>query len=234
MKTSNKILVGTGLLFITLILIIMIIIRLILGTLPESGESYYDLGPEITTNYNFSDFKKIEINDNWSVTIRQGNQFGVEVTVPQSIAEKVEVEVVGDRLTFTNDSFMRRRGRLEALVTMPSIDGITSEDVAQFDLDDFTCDRLQIKLDGACKVRARNNVITNLDLKCTGATHADLAESVITNANVRVTGASHIELNMNGGDLTGVASGAAKIVYYGTVNTEKIRSSGAVSIRHRD
>ncbi|MCK9484386.1 MAG: DUF2807 domain-containing protein [Candidatus Marinimicrobia bacterium] len=234
MKTSNKILVGSGLLLATLILIFMIIVRIMLGVSPRFDDSYDITEPDVITNYHFSDFKNVEVRDNWTVSIRQGEQFSIEVTAPQSVQEKARIEVVGDRLIFENDRFIHPRGKLEALVIMPRIENVTSADAVKVKLDDFTCDRLQIKLDGACKVRARNNVITDLDLKGTGATRADLVESVITNANLQVSGAGRVELNMQGGELTGTASGAVKIIYYGSVSAEKIRTSGAVSIHHRD
>lgn len=234
MKTSNKILVGTGLLFATLIIILMIVGRFMLGVNPDRDDDYDDMERDVVTNYDFSGFKKIEIYDNWNVTIRQGDQFAVEVSMPGSVIEKAKIEVVGDRLIFKNRSFRYRKGELEAFVTMPTIESITSADATSIELDSFTCDQLKIKLDGACKIRARNNVIADLHLSCNGAARVDLAESVVKNAALQVNGAGFIEINMDGGELTGMASGAARIVYSGSVSSEKIKTFGAVSVKHRD
>ncbi|MFA4922286.1 MAG: DUF2807 domain-containing protein, partial [Candidatus Neomarinimicrobiota bacterium] len=145
MKTSNKILVGSGLLLATLILIFMIIVRIMLGVSPRFDDSYDITEPDVITNYHFSDFKNVEVRDNWTVSIRQGEQFSIEVTAPQSVQEKARIEVVGDRLIFENDRFIHPRGKLEALVIMPRIEKVISADAVRIELDDFTCDRLQIK-----------------------------------------------------------------------------------------
>jgi len=234
MKTSNKILVGTGLLFITVIFILMIIGRIMIGGYSERGDDYDNFESPVTTNYDLRDFKEVEINDNWRVTIRQGDQFAVEVIAPQSVLENIRVEVVDDRLVFENKKHVYRKDELEAVVTMPDIKVVASEDVAVVELEDFTCDELKIKIEGACKIRGYGNKISNLRLESEGASRVDLVDSSVKNAKIDVTGAGFIELNMDGGDLTGTASGAAKVVYYGTVSTEKIKTAGVVSVRHRD
>lgn len=231
MKTSNKILVGTGLLFVTVIFILMIVGRIMIGGNPERGDDYEN---RVTTNYDLRDFKEVEIHDNWSVTIRRGDRFAVEVNAPQSVLENTRVEVVDDRLVFENKRNAHQKGELEAIITMPGIEVITSEGAAMIEMEDFTCDELKIKVEGAGKIRGYGNKIANLRLESEGASRIDLVDSSVKNAKIDVTGAGFIELNMDGGDLTGTASGAAKIVYYGAVNTEKIKTAGVVSVRHRD
>ena len=234
MKTSNKILFGSGLLIVTLIVLLLIVSLILLNKSLTRDDSYDSLEQRVVTQYDLRDFKEIEINDNWTVTIRQGEKYAVEVSAPQHVLDRTRVEVTGGRLRFENHTRIRRKGDLEALITMPVIERISSADAALIEVEDFTCNQLKIKLDGASKLRGRGNVITDLYLNCNGAAQIDLYDSSIKNARLDVNGAGYIQLKMDGGELTGSAAGAAKIVYTGTVSAENVRTAGVVSVRHRD
>jgi len=234
MKNSNKILVGTGLLFVTIIFIILVVARLVLDTNIEEDNEYDDFEDIILESYDLNDFDKVEINDSWKVTIRQGEHYKIDVTAPKEVLERTRVEVIGDRLVLDTKNYLRWKDKPEANLTMPNIVEIAVEGAAMIDLEDFSCDELRMQVAGACKVHGEGNTINNLQLKSDGASNVDLTGSMVKNADLDINGAGSVELKMDGGELTGMASGAAKIVYYGLGSKENIKTNGVVSVRHRD
>jgi len=234
MKNSNRILVGTGLLFVMIIFILIVVVRLMFDNSIRQDSAYDDIENLISENYDLKNFDKVEIDNSWKVTIRQKEHYKVDVTAPKEVLERTRVVVLGDRLVLDTQNYLRWKDKPEANVTMPNIVAIAVEGAATIDLEGFSCNELRMQVAGACKVSGRDNKIENLYLRSDGASSVDLTDSRVRNADLDINGAGSVELKMDGGELTGMASGAAKIVYYGTVSKEKIMTNGMVSVRHRD
>jgi hypothetical protein len=76
-------------------------------------------------------FDAIEIRDSWSVELRRGNDWAVELSYPEDRGQSIDVEVRGTRLVLDVRDTPRRGwlwwghgDELEARITMPELTGI--------------------------------------------------------------------------------------------------------------
>jgi uncharacterized protein YpmB len=60
MKNSNKILVGTGLLFVMIIFILIVVVRLMFDNSIRQDSAYDDFENLISENYDLKNFDKVE------------------------------------------------------------------------------------------------------------------------------------------------------------------------------
>jgi len=233
MKNSNKILLTT--IIATLIIVTGLIIssRIMIKNIPDRPTKYSD-EDFISKTLDLADFNVIETNGIWEVEVHQGDKYSVTLYYPEPEADEINVYTWNNQIHLENDMrWQRQHTMFRAIITMPKLNGLKTEEGASVTFSDFNCDELDIKISGAAEIDARDSRIENLNLQCDGAADANFKDSKVVNAKVNINGASRITLTMAGGKLSGSAHGASSIVYYGDVSTQDIATAGAVSVRHR-
>ena len=116
---------------------------------------------------------------------------------------------------------------------MPEIKEVYSEGGLKLKLTDFFEPELLLNLTGGSWVDGFNCEIENLYLTSAGAINMEFDNVLTDNAELQLAGAGNIELNMNGGSLTGNASGAMNIEYSG-IAKEEILAAGLANISKKD
>ena len=234
MKTSNKILVGTGLLFLFVIIIALIVLRLMIDHGIKTEREWSSDEPIATQQaYDYQHFTELELNGPWQVEVQYGDKYSVTISVPENMRDKVQVTERDDRLYLECRRHKPYRGNLRAEITMPNLRRVESSSVAEITIRDFKTDDLSLRLSGAGKIAGYDNEIQNLDLRADGAAKIDMRWTQVTNATINANGAAHIKLNMHGGRLRGHANGAVRLELEGKVAEDNLNTTGAVSVRRR-
>lgn len=203
----------------------------------QTNASGAEAAANATGAFDLEGFDRIDARGVWKISLEQGEDWNVELTYPERVADDIDVRVDGDRLVLGYDrngpSWWRGFGRsetFEARVVMPELEGIDVAGAAKLDLSGFAGDGLTISSSGASEIDATRSRFDELMLTVSGAGDVDLREMPVVDARVVLSGAGDIKLNMNGGELSGTVSGAGKVRYEGTVSRESIVVSGFSSV----
>ena len=207
MKTSNKILIGV--LAGILLLGILPIFLLKGGINFSQKERIKGNGDWKKEAFNLSDFKNIDLQDNFEVRLKQGD-FSVEVEAESNIMEYLKVEnadgylILGSKKGFKLKSSEDPR----VYISMPDVNVITVSGVGKFRSEgNFKTENLEVMISGAADME--------LDLEC-------------TTLKTRISGAGDISLRGSADYFSTSNSGAGNIDAYDFVTkTTKISINGA-------
>ncbi len=241
MKTSNRILIGIAVAAVVVVAAIVIVARLLLGSMvtvtPGAGASAVTIRPsgnEITKSYDLSGFQAVSASGAWDITVNKGTTYAVEVVVPENVEQHLDVHSSGGRLTIgLKPGTTLTDWRLKATVTMPSLKSISLSGANRARLTGFSGDKLTVSCSGAAAVSGSGQGYKAMEIKGSGAASVDFRSLPAVEANVVLSGAGEARLQMQGGALTGQLSGAAKVVYGGSVSTQSIKTSGIGSVSHQ-
>jgi hypothetical protein len=183
-------------------------------------------------------FTGVEVRGQWELMIERGDRWAVELSYPAAVDDRASAEledqtlVIGAGMSGFRTGF-GRGPRMTAHVTMPSLETLEISGAAHLEFSGFEGTKLTVRASGATDLEGRASRYRDLELSLSGAGMLDLRDVIATNANVNLSGVGSIELRLDGGVLSGNASGAGSIDYSGTVAEERISKSGAVSVRRR-
>jgi hypothetical protein len=201
---------------------------------------------QLTRTLALAGFTGVEVNGNWDVTIERGDTAAVELSYPSGFENRATAQVENGRLVIGGYTSGFKGGfwnrlddgrnsrRWTVRVTMPSLDTLEVSGASSIAFSGFEGSKLAAHVSGAADVRGREGRYRDLDVSLSGAGSLDFRDVVATNAKVALSGVGSIRLRVDGGVLTGNASGAGSIEYSGTVSMEQINKSGFVSVRHRN
>ena len=116
---------------------------------------------------------------------------------------------------------------------MPEITEIISAGGIKLFLTGFIEPELVLNFSGGTWAQGNNCKFEKLFLSSAGAINLEFEEIKTENTDVQLSGVGNLLLNMTGGTLSGNASGAVNIEYYGNAKQE-IVVSGCANISRRD
>jgi len=234
-KTSNRILGWIGIGIVAAVVALVIISRVIFGPAVEAGGSGRApltadraLSEEyVTSSHELSGFTGVRSTGGWSVILRHGDGYEVEVRVQKDLADDTTVAVRNGMLVLdaADTSGMRGVKGMYATVTMPALREVRSLGALELVFSGFEGPRLTVDVDGALSVRGEDNRYGRLDLESNGASDVKLAESRFGSASVVLRGAGDAVLTMDGGELSGGIYGAGRIAYYGEASRVDVDTS---------
>ena len=181
-----------------------------------------------------SGFDSIRAEGGWSITITHAEEFSVDVTASEKALGQVDVFQRGQTLHLELDSGIQSiTGNLKATVALPDIERIETAGGVSVDISGFDLDSLEIDVEGAANIAARDGSIADLEIESDGAATFNFAGVQVRDANVDMDGASNLNILMSGGELTGVLRGLGDVTYSGEVSDESIRVDGLGRIRRQ-
>lgn len=190
-----------------------------------------------TKDYNFSDFNQLHFDDMWNVSIKGGDHYSVTVEADEKILDNISIERKGKELFFSYDGNLinsKNSGSdVQATIVMPDLKKLEITGMGQMELHNFNLDELSLLISGASSIGGSGVSVNQLDLIVNGAANAELNSMDIRNCRLNISGAASIQLNMTGGELTGQVSGAASVLYKGSVSNESVSLSGLGSLKRR-
>lgn len=177
----------------------------------------------VTVTFDLRDFTEISVPTPFNVTVTQGPDFSVEVTVDADVVQRVDVTQTGSRLNIAllpGDSNIET---LDAFVTMPVLNRIDLTGVVNATLNDFNQSQMTVNVGGVSRLRGNALMIGDLSASVSGVSLLDFGDiRPLGNANIDVSGVSQATLNMDvgrtltGSVTTGQGTGASILFYYGT------------------
>ncbi len=234
MKTSNKILVTTGITIAIIIFASVLGSRVLLSRYTNNSEEGNTGGSSLGMHYeNFKDFNRIDISGNWDIVINQAKDFSILVLTPEINDDQYEIKLKKDILVLKQKEKYKSDMKFTVKITMPELLAVNSSGGAKITLEGFNSKYLHLNLEGGAWVSGSNCEFENFFVNSSGALNLTFEKIETVNADVQISGAGNLVLNMAGGVLSGDVSRAVNVEYYGDAR-QKISASGLSNIRHRD
>jgi len=234
MKTSNKILIIAGLVIVILVLASIIGSR----TLVNKYTNSYNIGElnlsNIEKDYNdIKDFSGLNITGDWDINLKKGNTFSISIKGRKGTEDPYKIYKKGTTLFLTENTELGLNSKLKVDITLPQIKEVYSEGGLKLSLNNFFEPELILNLTGGSWVDGDNCEFDNLYLTSAGAINLEFDSILTTNAELQLAGAGNVELNMDGGFLSGNASGAMNIEYSGNAK-QTINTAGLANISYKE
>jgi hypothetical protein len=232
----------------------LVLIGVITGCSISSGLSLRGSGDVIALEYDFTDFDWVAAGYAFNVDIRQGDSFSVVVRIDDNLEQYLEVVQEDDilRIGFDFDqSYNFRRVTLEAVVTMPSLSGVSISGTSSGTITGFSsAEALDVNVSGASSLSgdieagdASIEVSGSSQLTLTGSAEdviisasgssvVDLEDFPVANASADLSGASQTTVFTNG-RLDVEASGGSTVYYLGDPTLGTTHTSGGSSIERK-
>ena len=181
------------------------------------------LGNTTTQTFDFRDFTEVSVPTVFNVTVTQGPDFSIAVTVDEEAQNRIDVSQAGSTLNIALLPGSGNITTLDAFVTMPVLDRIDLTGVVNAQLNDFDQAQMTINVGGVSRLQGNALRIGNLTANVRGVSQLDLGGiRPIAAANINVAGVSQATLNMDVGATmtgtigTGQGTGVSTLFYYGT------------------
>lgn len=208
-----------------------------------------------TQSYDLAGFSKLNVSSAFTVEVTQSERFKVEVTVDDSLLDRLDVRVTGDTLyiglkslTTTN---LRGSAVMEAVVALPELTGLELSGASRGTLNgfdsgkafsatvsgasrlsgDITCGDARFDVSGASRLEL-SGAAKNLRVNASGASTVSLEDFGAADADVEASGASRATVNVRG-QLKATASGASTVLYTGDPASVRENTSGASTVRSK-
>ncbi len=179
-----------------------------------TGNTIRGSGKYATRDYQLDGFTGISTCCGFKVTVTGGDTFNVSVTADDNVLDFVTVRKEGETLRIELDtskvtSFSTTR--LEAAVTLPTLQAVTRDGGAQLDL----------------AQPAPKGV--NLTVNANGGSRATLSAIAVQKASVTLGGGSHATINVTG-SLDYDLSGGSQLQYTGKPTLGSTKTSGGANV----
>jgi hypothetical protein len=192
-----------------------------------------DCGASSTREISVRGYNKIECDDAFDLTIRQGDDYRMNITIPERLDENRVVRRDGDRLRIGLDG-CSCSGVRRATVELPALRFLAATGASRVTMERIrTSDALTLEISGASSVRGElsadetrihltgasraelRGMTADIDLTAAGASQARLVDLEAQTAKVRLSGVSvatvwvreHLDVE---------ASGASRLEYRGS------------------
>ncbi len=210
-------------------------------------------GRNETKSYDLAGFTKVNVSSAFTAEVTRAGGYKVEVTVDDSLVDRLDIRVSGDTLYIGLKSGTSIMGaaKMAAVVTLPELTGLDLSGATRTTVSGFSSDKgLNVTVSGASRLSgdiaagdARFNVSgasrvelsgSAGDLRATvsGASTLALDDFPAADANVDASGASRATVNVRG-RLDASASGASTILYTGAPTSVRENTSGASTVRSK-
>lgn len=239
-KSKIMLLGGAGFVFL-IVLALTVFFRLLVDDFLESAgdesASVEATGIVETKEFDLKNFSELYFENMWDVEIIEGDGYGIAVEADQALFDEMTVRKDGRTVRFSYDRYVRglsdSNDVVKVKLIMPDLEKIVFSGMGNIELKNFDLDNLVINNSGASNIEAENVSIEKLRLVVNGAANAQLDNIEVENCDLDISGAANIRLTMTGGRLTGQVSGAASVVYSGSVSEENVKVSGIGSLERK-
>lgn len=232
--------------------LIVLLVVLLLAACVAPFSMTIGSGNPVSSEYDLRGFTGVHASSAFRVSITQGEDFKVIVTVDDTVVDNVDVELRDkDLYVGMKGQMMLGNGAYLAEVTMPRLEevemsGASTAHIAGFDaVDEFRgrasgASRLTgeviagaayLDAEGASNISLTGSAET-MQLTLSGASKAALGDFTTVDAEVDLSGASSAEVTATG-SLEGSASGSSRIRYGGDPQRVRVATSGASSVDER-
>lgn len=196
--------------------------------------------------FKLDNFDKISSFYGYNVSVEKSNQFSVEITYDDNIADYLNISVNGDELNLSlNDDYKYRNTSLSAKIKMPDISSVSGAGSSKYNfVEGFKFDHnfeaklsgnstlsgyietgdIDLYLNGNSNLNIKGSG-KNLAAKLSGESTVNLFEFPITDSKIDMSGSSNIKINTDG-RITVDGSGNSNLDFKGNGRIETQKLSG--------
>jgi hypothetical protein len=183
--------------------IIIALVAALSGCISGPGAS-----PE-TRQFNYINFKKVEISAAFEFDISRSDSYRVTITGASNFFEQLDISQSGDTIKIGIKSFSAAITQHKATITMPDLQGLTVSGACRGSVSGFkSSNPLDMLVSGASSVELAGMEAGDCQFNASGASRA-LGDLKADNCTFEISGASNIELTGSGKDVTAEVSGAS-------------------------
>ncbi|MFA7089732.1 MAG: DUF2807 domain-containing protein [Bacteroidales bacterium] len=193
---------------------------------------------KVTRTYQLEPFDAINASFIYEMEVFKGNEYSLELVIPQDLAREVEIQVSGKVLNLgvtrewwrLTTNVIGKRHTIQARITMPHLTGVELSNAASLiTRDNFNPANFKVKLSGASN--AELNILTHaVNVDISGASNLEIS-GLATVAKVYVSGASELRYNQETDQIDLKASGASTVIMKGSSTKGTFEVSGASSVK---
>lgn len=197
---------------------------------------------------NYSDFRKIEVENMIEVEIHKGRTYSIQKVGPANIISHLEINQYGETLIIEmEDDYFNLRTKPKVIITMPQIESLKLSGIARCKMDSFAGNtfyfegngashadmkmdfaEIKIELSGTSSLDISGNTKL-LDLDISGAAQVNSEKMNLDVVDINQNGASKVVLGISK-SVHGEISGASELEYLGMPSL-KVENNGVSKIR---
>lgn len=175
------------------------------GDQPRKSETAgsADAGPVATKNYALTGFTEVKVAGPDDVTIRQGDAFSISARGPQTVLDRLEIEVDGPTLSIGRKregfSFSGRDDDdVEITITMPRLNGVRLTGSGSIDAESIDGDAVEAVVTGSGDLKIAKLTGKRADISVSGSGDIEIGGGTVDAAEYSVTGSGNIEAQATG------------------------------------
>ena len=174
-------------------------------------------------------FSKIDFQGGGTLTIRQGDEQSVAVSVDDNLQEVIETTVADGRLTIKPNNDISDF-KLEIEIVVVKLDELKLSGVGTMNLESIDSEDLAVKISGATKINGSGKA-KSMTIKSSGACNLNLKDLVAGTVTIESSGASKSTVHATE-KLDAKVSGVGKVTCYGSPKTvdKSVKGVGKVSV----
>jgi hypothetical protein len=208
-------------------LLCLILVPLLTGCYYAAGSGQVE-----TRAFEIEDFNRVSVGSAFQADVSYGEAYQVSVTADANLFNYLDVVQRGNTLYIgLKPRIALRHGTLQAVVTLPYLEGIDASGASSVTVAGFTdAPRFDVEASGASRLTLDTLTLGNSKFDISGASQVELLDLRADDADFEVSGASRVNgrLLMRNGDLD--VSGASQVNLRGSAGILKIEGSGASNL----
>lgn len=179
---------------------------------------------------------ELEIRGVWDVRIlpAENGAQRVALNAPGEIIDDIRTQQDSQLTLPAPRGFRGFAKEMRATVYLDELSRISVEGASSVDITGMNLDTLELRLEGAAKIRAEDCEFNDIRMKAEGAADVNLENSLTYTADLRIEGAAKVSIRMDGGPISGSLDGVGKVRYTGTVSEKDFRIDGLGSFEYFD
>ena len=182
---------------------------------PKDGDT--EPGETETRKYDFTEFTHVDIGSAFEYEIRQADTYSISITANSNLFDDIRVTTVGKTLDIGIEfpgvtvTIFNVAPRLQAVITMPQLQGLNSSGATQGTVTGFRSDdNLDVTVSGASTVELEDIAAGDTVFDISGASKVTGA-IVVEDLELEVSGASTVQLKGLADSLATDGSGASHL-----------------------
>jgi len=177
-----------------------------------------------TRDFDFDDFKAIELNGGLDIEITVGEKQSVAITLDDNLFDNLEMDVSGGTLLIEWEESCDSHRKSKVVITMPKLEEIELNGAGDVVVERFRGDAFKFRLRGAGDLTIEGEV-DELDISLSGAGDINARKLKAKNVDVTVSGVGTADVTALD-SIDARVSGVGDINYWGDPEHEKTRVSG--------
>jgi len=217
---ASRIVLWSGAAFLALLILFALIIMKIsitrdMGAPPETVRSLSGKSVEISVDT--SGVTALYLKGGWDASLERADTGFGSITVPMEAEEYLAIDRRGSELHISLKRGIARRldSSFAVDLDLSSLTMLGVEGACDLAMSGFREERMEMILEGAANITAREVRAEYLIVKAGGAANLDLAGALFVNVDLDMEGAANAELQMDGGTLSGRIAGLGSVTYGG-------------------